>query len=315
MTTLPTNTVFAAYKRTTMHGNSRTKASKKLTTIVSAMTLCLGMVAAPQTYGAGVWTNEPSGAGVVLDCPFNSVQGCGILDAYSSSQITSDSSAPISPGSVVKSTLYAGNSAGGMQLNYVTPQVYREMYVGLMWRTNPEFFGRQVANKLFFVRGPASNGFFGMMGGPGGGNAAGSPSFIFFGHNSGNVNNGHTCGGDAAGLTCFPNVGSGQVAPAGTWFKLEAYLKASTTNTSRDGIVRWWVNGVPAGNYTNMNLSSLGLNEWVWSETWDGTVNPVPSVDWSHFIDHLHVSIPGGGSADQPPGPPQTPTLRSVTTP
>lgn len=315
MTTLPTNTVLAAYKGTTMHRNSRTKAFKKLTTIVPAMTLCLGVVAAPQTYGAGVWTNEPAGASVVLDCPFNSVQGCGILDAYSSSQIASDSSAPISPSSVVKSTLYAGNSAGGMQLNYVTAQVSREMYVGLMWRTNPQFFGRQVANKLFFVRGPASNGFFGMMGGPGGGNSAGSPSFIFFGHNSGNVNNGHTCGGDSNGLTCFPNIGSGQVAPAGSWFKLEVYLKASTTNTSRDGIVRWWVNGAPAGSYTNMNLSSLGLNEWVWSETWDGTVNPVPAVDWSHFIDHLHISVPGGSSTDQPPGPPQTPTLRSVTTP
>lgn len=309
MTTLPTNTVFAAYKRTTMHGNSRTKASKKLTTIVSAMTLCLGMVAAPQTYGAGVWTNEPSGAGVVLDCPFNSVQGCGILDAYSSSQITSDSSAPISPGSVVKSTLYAGNSAGGMQLNYVTPQVYREMYVGLMWRTNSQFQGRQVGNKTFFVRGPQNNSVFLFN------NAAlnnGSGSMIFS-HNSANLNNSHTCALDM-GLACYPNVGPG-ILNVGTWIKLEAYIKASTTNTSRDGIVRWWVNGVPAGNYTNMNVASLGLNEWVWSETWDGTVNPVPSVDWSHFIDHLHISVPGGGSADQPPGPPQTPTLRSVTTP
>ena len=309
MATLPTNTVLAAYKGTTMHRYSRTKASKKLTTIVSAMTLCLGVVAAPQTYGAGVWTNEPAGANVILDCPFNSVQGCGILDAYSSSQITSDSSAPISPGSVVKSTLYAGNSAGGMQLNYVTPQVYREMYVGLMWRTNSQFQGRQVGNKTFFVRGPQNNSVFLFN------NAAlnnGSGSMIFS-HNSANLNNSHTCALDM-GLACYPNVGPGTLS-VGTWIKLEAYIKASTTNTSRDGIVRWWVNGVPAGNYTNMNVASLGLNEWVWSETWDGTVNPVPSVDWSHFIDHLHISVPGGSSTDQPPGPPQTPTLRSVITP
>lgn len=309
MATLPTNTVLAAYKGITMHRNSRTKAFKKLTTIVSAMTLCLGVIAAPQTYGAGVWTNEPAGANVVLDCPFNSVQGCGILDAYSTSQITSDSSAPISPGSAVKSTLYAGNSSGGMQLNYVTSQAYREMYVGLMWRTNSQFQGRQVGNKTFFVRGPQNNNVFLFN------NAAlnNGTGLMIFSHNSANLDNSHACALDI-GLACYPNVGPG-VLNVGVWTKLEAYIKASTTNTSRDGIVRWWVNGVPAGNYTNMNVASLGLNEWVWSETWDGTVNPAPSVDWSHFIDHLHISIPGGGSTDQPPGPPQTPSLRSVTTP
>ncbi|WHZ21043.1 MAG: hypothetical protein OJF47_000155 [Nitrospira sp.] len=297
-----------------MDGNSRFHAPKRLAATVAILTIGFGLVIPPQSDGAGVWTNEPAGAAVVLDCPFNSVSGCGVLDAYSSSRIASDSSAPISATNVVQSTIYAGNSSGGMQLNYVTPQVNRQMYVGLMWRTNSAFFGRQVANKLFFVRGPASNGFFGLMGGPGGGNAQGSPFFLFFGPNASNVDNSHTCGG--GGFTCFPNVSSGQTSPAGTWFKLEAYLKASTTNTSQDGIVRWWVNGVLAGNYTNMNISSAGLNEWVWSETWDGTVNPVPTVDWSHFIDHLHISIPGGGgSVDQPPGPPASPTLRSVTTP
>lgn len=297
-----------------MDGNSRFHASKRLAATVAMLTIGFGLSASPHSYGAGVWTNEPAGAAVVLDCPFNSVSGCGILDAYSSSRIASDSSAPISASNTVQSTIYAGNSSGGMQLNYVTPKVNREMYVGLMWRTNPQFYGRQVANKMFFVRGPGSNGFFGLWGGPGGGNASGSPFFVAFGPNVSNVNNSHTCQLDL-GLYCPPNVGPGQIT-AGNWTKIEVYAKASTTNTSQDGIMRWWVNGVMAGNYSNMNISSLGLNEWVWSETWDGTVNPVPTVDWSHFIDHLHISIPGGSnSADQPPGPPAAPTLRSVTTP
>ncbi|MDL1888046.1 hypothetical protein FBQ96_00420 [Nitrospirales bacterium NOB] len=262
------------------------------------------------SYSAGVWTNEPTGASVVLDCPFNSVSGCGILDAYSSSRIVSDSAAPVSATNVVQSTIYAGNSAGGMQLNYVTPQVHRQMYVGLMWKTNSQFQGRQVGNKLFFIRGPQNNGVFLFN------NAAlnGGTGLLIYSHNSANLDNSHTCSLDM-GLACFPNVGPG-ILTVGAWTKIEAYIKASTTNTSRDGIVRWWVNGVQAGNYTNMNVASLGINEWVWSETWDGTVNPVPTVDWSHFIDHLHISIPGGGnSSDQPPGPPASPTLRSVTTP
>ncbi len=289
-----------------MDGNATFRASKRLATIVALLTLTLGLFSTG-SHAAGVWTNEPAGANVVLDCPFNSVSGCGILDAYSSSRIVPDSSAPISASNAVQSTIYAGNSSGGMQLNWVAPQTYNEMYVGLMWRTNPQFQGRQVGNKLFFVRGPSVNGAF-LMNGP-----AGGPWQMIFSHNTASLDNSHTCQFDL-GLGCAPNVSSGALT-TGIWPKLEVYVKKSTTATSRDGIVRWWVNGVMAGNYTNMNYAQNGLNEWVWSETWDGTVNPVPTVDWSHYVDHLHVSIPGGNSTDQPPGPPASPTMRSVTTP
>ncbi len=261
------------------------------------------------------WVNEPSGFQTTLDCPFNvkptpsrDPAGCGIENVYNAGSITQDSSAPVSPPNLFKSAISAGNSTGGSQLNWVAPQIYNEMYVGLMWRTNPQFVGRQVGNKLFFVRGPAVNGAFLMNGGPGG------PWTMIFSHNTGSLDNSHTCQSDL-GLGCPSNVGPGSLT-TGVWTKLEVYIKKSTTSTSRDGILRWWVNGVPAGNYTNMNYAPNGLNEWVWSETWDGTVNPVPSVDWSHYIDHLHISIPnGGGGLDSPPGPPATPTLRSITVP
>ncbi len=251
------------------------------------------------------WTNEPAGFTQMLDCPFSSTpSACGIMDVYSSSFRDSDASAPVSPSGVLRSTIFAGNSTGGAQLNWVPPggTVYSEMYMGLMWRTNPEFFGRPANNKTFFIRGPSNNGVWYMVGTPGG------PFRMVFSHNSGALDNSHTCGAQL-GLGCEPNVGSGAVTP-GVWTKLEAYVKKSTTATSRDGIVRWWVNGVLAGNYTNMNYAQNGLNEWVWSETWDGTVNPVPSVDWSHFIDHLHISVSNCISGcnvspvDNPTGPP-----------
>lgn len=257
------------------------------------------------------WVNEPSGFQTTLDCPFNfkptpsrDPAGCGIENFYNAGSITQDSSAPVSPPNLFKSAISAGNSGGGSQLNYVTAQVYREMYVGLMWRTNPQFQGRQVGNKTFFVRGPVNNNVFLF----GNSNLSNGSAPMIFSHNSGNLDNSHACALDL-GLACYPNVGPG-VLTVGVWTKLEAYIKASTSNTSRDGIVRWWVNGAPAGNYTNLNVSSLGLNEWVWSETWDGTVNPVPSVEWAHFIDHLHISVPGSGAGpDNPPGPPGTVVL------
>lgn len=236
---------------------------------------------------AQTWPNEPDGSTQLLDCNFSSTPAaCGIQDVYSSAIQDTDGTATVSPSGVIRSTIYAGNTSGGMQLNYVTPSVYNEWYVGIVFRTNAGFEGRTTANKTFFVRGPGTNGFFGLGGPPG------STSWpVYFGHNTASLDNSHTCAFDL-GLVCNPNAGSSNVA-RGSWAKVEAYFKKSTTSTSRDGIVRWWVNGVLVGNYTTMNYSPSGINEWVWSETWDGTVtNPIPSVDWSYFIDHLHISIP-----------------------
>lgn len=256
------------------------------------------------------WTNEPAGSTTVQDCSFSSTPGaCTILDVYSSSQPTTDGSAPVSPSGAVRSVLYAYNRNGGSQLNFLLPQSYAEMFVGISWRTNPEFQGRNACNKMFFMKGPNSNGTFCF------GNGApqnGANPLIWF-HNSANVDNSHTCALDL-GLICWPNMSAGTLT-VGTWYKIEAYIKKSTTLTSRDGIFRWWVNGVLAGNYTNVNYASSGLNEWVWTETWDGCggltceLGTINTVDWAHYLDHLYISIPNCplGCAVPPPGPPPPP--------
>lgn len=200
----------------------------------------------------------------------------------------------------------------------MSPNTYREMFMGLMWRTNPEFYGRIVHDKMFFLRGPQTNAYFGMRACPGC-----TSRQLGWGFNAANADNSHTCAD--SGLWCYPNVGSPAIT-IGQWTKIEVYLKSSTTMTSRDGIVRWWINGVLAGNYTNVNHAPYGLNDWTWSETWDGYVNPVPSVEWSHYIDHLRISIPncpaggcpqtGGGTtppAPTPPPPSPTPPPPSGT--
>ena len=111
MTTRPTDTPCTTNKRTIMDGNSTSQASKRLAIIVAVLTFCAGSVGAQHSHAAGVWTNEPAGANVVVDCNFSSTPGaCGILDAYSSAEVASDSSAPLSPSGVLKSTLRAGNS-------------------------------------------------------------------------------------------------------------------------------------------------------------------------------------------------------------
>lgn len=261
---------------------------------------------------AQLWPNEPAGSTVVLDCPFSQqmttqpVTVCAVNNVYNAGAIVSDSD-PVSPPGAYRSRISAGQQTGGTQLNWVYPQTVNEMYMGMVVRTNPEFQGRTTANKTFFLRGPGMNGFWGLGGAVG---STGGP--MYFGHNTSSLDNSHACAFDL-GLVCNPNVASPFLIK-GQWTKLEAYVKKSSTATSRDGIVRWWVNGILSGNYTNLNYAQNGLNEWVWSETWDGTVtNPVPSVPWEWYLGHLHIAIPNcggcpvtGGGGTTPPPPPQT---------
>ncbi len=235
------------------------------------------------------WTNEPPGSTVILDCPFSGPSSdCKINDVYHSEALGSDPTAPVSGPGVSYDYLAPYAKTGGSQRSYLFGNNYNEAYMGMMVRTNPEFEGRTVANKMAFLKGPDSNGLLALASEsrlqPGGA--------VFFMHNTGGLDNSHTCAADL-GLICYTNAGSGYLTK-GQWTKIEFYVKKSTTNTSRDGIVRWWVNGQLAGNYTNMNYAAAGLNEWVWTETWDGagdmgTSNTVP---WYWYFDHLHLSIP-----------------------
>lgn len=249
------------------------------------------------------WTNEPAGSVVVVDCNFSSApSACGLLDVYGTSFRDSDGSAPTSPPGVFRSTLSANTINGGSQIEWNAGTTYNEIYIGKQLRTNAAFQGWVCcANKMFFPRGPGTNGFFGMaMSSP-----TASSGNLYFGPNTGGLDNSHTCGG--SGFTCSPNINSISFAK-GSWTLIEAYLRKSTTGTSRDGIVRWWINGTLAGDYTDLNYPG-GFNNWVWTETYGGQTDPTVPVDRSFYIDHMRISIPNcplgcpGGGTTPPPQP------------
>lgn len=253
--------------------------------------------------------NEPSGSSVIFQTSFNNLSGMN--DDYNSTQIRADATAPTSPSNCMYSRLAAGSLTGGIQLRVQPGSTWNDMYVRKWWRTNPGFQGRTVGNKMFFMRGNTTNGVF-LFNNSSLVNGAGT---MIFAHNTGRLDNSHIWSSDL-GLTGFPNVGSGRLT-VGTWYLLEAYIKCSTNATSRDGIVRWWVNGVLAGNYTNANYDG-GLNNWTWSETWDGTPGFTnATVDWEHWVDELYIST--GGTVTPSPSVPTissfTPTSGAVGTP
>lgn len=265
------------------------------------------------------WVNEPAGFTTVLDCPFSTTTCNGqLLDPYGTSggnlTIQSDGSAPFSPTNVLRSTMNYQTANGGTQLEFHGPVLTNaEIFVGLWWRTNPEFTGSSVnTNKMFTIRGgPNENGFFLLRTNPGQSKIIHWSTQLAY--------NLDKCGGAPDIDVCYPNVTTTPISP-GTWYKIEVYMRASTCPTCKNGVWMWWINGILNGNYTNVAYGPR-VDEWVWTETWDGggsgqgfTTNP------AHFIDHLHISVPnctgncsGGGNLDNPPGASGTVTGVTVT--
>lgn len=289
--------------------------------------LTLLFLALPSIAFAQAWPNEPAGSTPVLDCAFASVT-CGLLiDQYKNGALATDLSAPVSPPSVLNQLLPAGQTQGGAQLDYYFP-ASRQVYVGLWVKTNTEFTASNVGiGKLFFLGGAFNNSYFAYAGGYGNFDK----TVMYNNQNSGIWNNCHYTGvggsfGDCpGGMNFFGNV-NGSSLVRGQWHRIEVCRKNSTTATSRDGIIRWWVDGTLRGNYTELNehgtTTYFSLNH-----TWDGAGNVVPGklpeATWQHLFDHLRISISdgasncggAGGGTSPPPPPSPTPPPPSPTPP
>ena len=236
---------------------------------------------------SGSWSNAPIGGVVLLDQNGSNLNG--LFDVYGSTILDSDATAPLSAPTVWKARLEALALYGGNQLEYNSPTSYREMYFGLYWRTNPQYQGRIVGNKMFFLSSDTVNGVW-LFHNTRLSNGAGT---YMFSPNSAGVNNAHILGTSDPGAPFFPNVGNGTLR-VGVWYKLEGYIKASTSLSSRDGILKWWINDVLVGSYLNINYcgpAGQTLNKWVQTQTWDGSgdMGSSNTVAWEHYIDHLRI--------------------------
>ena len=98
-----------------------------------------------------------------------------------------------------------------------------------------------------------------------------------------------------------PNTNTSDVS-LGSWHRLEWYLKYSTTSTSNDGVIRWWLDGVLQGDYTNQNMpADNGFVGYVVQPTWTG--NGTKSEQDYFWYDQIHVGIPSANPwPDEPAG-------------
>jgi hypothetical protein len=253
--------------------------------------------------------NQPAGAAVLLDTPFNTSDGEGQLwEVYpGAGKIVQPpgSPAPASAPKASASILAAGQSSGGQQTIWPKPgneKPLNDLYMCMTWKMNADFVGLQVANKLVFLAAQdftfgkqGMNGFFDVHK-----RTEKYPDKNFqllFGHNTGNLDNSHACAYDM-GLVCFPNVSDTNLVPD-TWYTVEAYVIASTCPTCKNGTVKWWIDGVLQGSYTNLNYGDGIINEWQINHTWDGATKCGPPTnpenpkgrdctkDQIHYFDHV----------------------------
>jgi hypothetical protein len=292
--------------------------------------------------------NKPAGATTLATIHFNTSDGEGQLwELYpGAGQIQQPSGAE---GNASASILSPGQSTGGQQTIWPKPgnqQPLNNIYVCLRWKMNAQFVGIRAANKHIFIAAQdwtygrlVLNGFFGVKPFDTSNYPASSvPFFYYFGPNSATQywDNSHACSLDF-GLQCNPNVTSTPMYPD-TWYTLEYYVISSSCNTCRNATVKWWVNNILNGNYTNLNYGDTIINQFQINHTWDGSngikcynavSNPLgrdctnPQI---HYFDELVVASIGGltppppsptpppvGSVDNPVGNPSAPVGLNVT--
>lgn len=265
----------------------------------SAQVACTYSTPSP---GSGNFANEPSGMTQMTNTAFSDSLPSEFYNVYNTAAYASPGigGTTFSPPRAFDVNM-PGTSTQGNGLWGINHSIYREIYSCTFWGTNSGFQGLyNQTNKLYFHRGtqPAAgdNSFLVWQG------AQDSPRVLKW-YQQGIVNNTHI---PTVFNTNYPVDGTGWFEPnvnssvatvaAGSGFrKIEIYLKASTTATSRDGIIRIWIDGTLSSQYTNANLSPTGFNEYVITPTWDGGALFAPpyrdsSRSWHHYYDHVYIS-------------------------
>lgn len=282
--------------------------------LLSLLLVCLFPVFADATLTCA---NMPPGATVLANIHFDTTDGEGQMwDLYpGAGTITTQ---PGSDGNVTSSILLPGNITGGQQVIWPKPgnqQPLTNLYSCFKWKMNADFLGIRQMNKLVFQAAQdwtyGKNSINGLLGLPVRGiyppYVNGNPSLqMIFAPNSATTlyDNSHACAADF-GLICYPNVNDTPVQ-RDTWYEVEFYTIASSCTTCRNATVKWWINGLLQGSYTNLNYGDGIVNEWQINHTWDGsgglqcynpTVWPVGrdcSQTSIHYFDELRLASSNG---------------------
>ena len=222
------------------------------------------------------WPNEPAGLVALTDQPWNALVGSGWnRRSGGTDQIIADSTAPLSRTNVLEYIYPIGLVDGVAPATQYYPVSTKEIFAGMWWKPSSPWQGdASNVNKIQFFQVLHSSVYMTMYGPKGG------PYEL-------------RCDAQwpeqgTAWLT--PNVNSGVVS-LGQWHRLEWYMKYDSTYGAGDGIIRWWLDGVLVGNYTNIRFpNDGGFVEYQISPTWGGNTGDVKTETDYYRFDHSYLS-------------------------
>lgn len=263
---------------------------KNLLSILSGITLL--MVSAGYGY---TFQHQPAGATQLVDFDFSTNQtNSSICDPVyaGGGYIESDASAPISPPSILKHA-WPYNSGGNTPVITCPFGGKQDVYVCYSFKYSNPFLGQQnLCNKIAAIWVGGSILWFEMFGQQQGGPYTHGQILSFY-NTGGNQHLGNGFGDNGGTWKLFPNINN-PVSTLGTWHVVEIYGKLSSTPFSKDGILRWWVDGVLHGDYNTVNYPAGGFEQVQFTPTWDHANHPAVDYQW---FDHLRVTTGGSASA------------------
>lgn len=238
----------------------------------------------PEPPVGGAWPNEPGNFTVLTEHNWSTRSGNGWNPDFTTGQIVSDPTAPFSPPNVLFESWVNHNFPNVSKSYYLFPAGVSYFYLGCWWKPSNPFYGwlNVQTQKIFLLEG--THTYLSMFRTSGTG--ASSVYTLLVTPDGAAQNNTHI-GGTLGGTTFFPNVTSISV-PLGQWNRLEWLYKMSTTSTSRDGEIHWWMNNTKMGQYTNVNTGVRTVSQMYYHHVWD-QVDPQQVTD-SHWLDHVRIS-------------------------
>lgn len=235
------------------------------------------------------WPNEPRGFTTMMDEPFNALSENGWNAAQgqatngSGLTLATDAGAPQSPPSVLAFAYDSGFQGGDAPgVEYYTPAApVGETYFGFWWKaSNPWQDHPADVNAIADLFAETSGMIVIELDG-----ATNTISVVpEFPADNRNL---------VANARATPVV-------LGAWHRIEWYVKYSTKGTSRDGVTRWWLDGVLQGEYTDLQMpEDAGFVEYDLSPTWGGVGGVKTETDF-FWIDHAYISTPAASPPPQP---------------
>ncbi len=248
------------------------------------------------------WPNEPPDFATLsdygFDDPFIVGSAVPLADGWfldnpdGNAMEAHDPDAPLSPPNVGRWRypigFVGGTGPAAMYRSLQEPR--REMYFGYRWRASSPWQGHPSGvNEISFVLAQDNILVVQMNGPPEG-------PFALIMTTEFTTSNGHLAnswGDDPGARQLGGNVrGGNYIVTPGRWYDIEVYFRMSTTPTSRDGILQWWVNGIPVGDYRTVNFDAAHpFDEFQFSPTWGG-VGGAKTEEDDFWYDHVRLSVP-----------------------